>query len=424
MITRILVAGGGTGGHLFPGIAVVEELRRRLPSLEVLFVGTERGIEARVVPQMGERFHAIEVSPLVGRGTTELARNLATLPRAGIQALSILRSFRPDVVIGLGGYAAGPVLAAAAALRVRSALLEQNLQLGLTNKLLAKSVGRAYLTYEETAVHFGSGRARVFGNPVRRAFIDAARMAGHDPAGAQAHSRSVLVLGGSQGARALNEVLPDALGLVGLSQLGVAVVHQVGASMQEQVERRYRELGVDAVVVPFIDDVARAYLRASLVIARAGASTLAELCAVGRAAILVPYPHAAFDHQTKNALALERAGAAIVLPETTLGTQMLAEQVRALLIDSTRRNAMADAARRQGRPDAAAAVVDDLFAWLGVPTEGNRPLQPDTDEDLAHDGEDGLRVGSPSSPPIRRRPKVKRAELRLREVSMPVDAVR
>jgi UDP-N-acetylglucosamine--N-acetylmuramyl-(pentapeptide) pyrophosphoryl-undecaprenol N-acetylglucosamine transferase len=338
--------------------------------------------------------------------------------------LSVLRTFRPDLVIGLGGYAAGPVLAAAAASRIPSALLEQNVRLGLTNRVLAKSVGRAYVTYAETANHFGKERARVLGNPVRRAFVDAARMAGHDPAGVEARSRSVLVMGGSQGSRALNEIVPDALALAGLAELGVSVVHQTGASMLQEVQRRYREHGVDARVVPFIDDVARAYLHASLVIARAGATTLAELCAVGRASILVPYPHAAADHQTMNALALQRAGAALAVTESSLSAEMLADHVRTLLNDSPRRKAMADAARRAGRPDAAAAIVDDLFAWLGIPQENADPPQGEPEAHGDDKSSEGTEARPGSVPPIRRRPKVKRAELRLRPVSIPVDAVR
>jgi UDP-N-acetylglucosamine--N-acetylmuramyl-(pentapeptide) pyrophosphoryl-undecaprenol N-acetylglucosamine transferase len=424
MISKVLVAGGGTGGHLFPGIAVVEEMRRRLPHLTVLFVGTERGIEARLLPQLGERFHALDVKPLAGRKPVELARNLFALPKSAVQSLSLVRSFRPDLAIGLGGYAAGPLLLAAAALRVPSALLEQNAHVGVTNRLLARSVGRAYLTYEQTAPLFGSARARVFGNPVRRAFVDAARMTAHDPAGATARSRTVLVLGGSQGARALNEIVPEALARAGLAQLGLSVVHQTGAAMVEPVRQRYRELGVAAEVVAFIDDMARAYVGASLVIARAGATTLAEICTIGRASVLVPYPHAAQDHQTQNARALERAGAAITIPEPELEPAPLAERVRALLADEATRGRMAEAARRQGKPDAAAAIVDDLFGWLHVHTESPRA----EDEPAAGAGDAGSGPTRAESAelipePVRRKPRVRRAQLRLRAVDQQADAL-
>jgi UDP-N-acetylglucosamine--N-acetylmuramyl-(pentapeptide) pyrophosphoryl-undecaprenol N-acetylglucosamine transferase len=421
MINRVLVAGGGTGGHLFPGIAVVEELRRRLPRLEVLFVGTERGIEARVLPGLGERFAAIDVKPLVGKGAADLARGLISLPRSGWQALGLLRSFRPDVAIGLGGYAAGPLLACAAALRVPTALLEQNADVGLTNRMLGRSVGRAYLTYAQTVSAFGQERTRVLGNPVRRAFVDAARMAGHDPAGVEARSRNILVLGGSQGARALNELLPQALAHAGLSESGTSIVHQSGAGMAAAVEQAYRERGLRAEVVPFIDDIARAYVRASLVIARAGATTLAELCAIGRPSILVPYPHAAADHQTGNALALQAAGAAVCIAERDLTAQALAGEVSHLLTDGARRRSMADAARRCGRPDAAAAIVDDLFAWLGVPNESAPAAQHGGEGESAP--EPGRTSAAPRIP-IQRRAKVKRAELRVRPIEIAVDALR
>jgi UDP-N-acetylglucosamine--N-acetylmuramyl-(pentapeptide) pyrophosphoryl-undecaprenol N-acetylglucosamine transferase len=422
MIHRVLVAGGGTGGHLFPGIAVVEELRRRLPQLEVLFVGTERGIEARLVPAMGERLVTLEVRPLAGRRGAELVRNAFALPRALIQAGKVVRAFGPDLAIGLGGYAAGPVLLAAATLRVPTALLEQNVHLGLTNRLLARSVGRAYLTHPEAAGQFGE-RARVLGNPVRRAFVEAARRVRHDPAGVEARSRTVLVLGGSQGARSLNELVPQALAEVGVGQLGIEVVHQTGQAMVEQVSGRYRELGVPARVLAFIDDVARAYEQAALVIGRAGGSTLAELCAIGRASILVPYPHAAEDDQTQNALALQRHGATLAVLERELSTELLAGHVRSLLTDVGQRRTMAEAARKQGRPEAAAAIVDDLFSWLEVPSE--TAPDPEHSPDSEGEGADGKRAAPATLPPVRRRAKVKRAALRVRPVgSHPVTASR
>jgi UDP-N-acetylglucosamine--N-acetylmuramyl-(pentapeptide) pyrophosphoryl-undecaprenol N-acetylglucosamine transferase len=421
-LSRLLVAGGGTGGHLFPGIAVVEELRRRFPELDVLFVGTERGIEARVLPERNERFLPLDVRPLMGRSGAELARSLSVLPKSALSALGCVRAFQPDVTLGLGGYAAGPILLAAAAQRVPTALLEQNAHVGLTNRLLARAVGRAYLTFEETLPTFGETRGRLLGNPVRRAFVQAARRALHDPIGVEARARTVLVLGGSQGARALNTHVPAALARAGVRALGVRVVHQTGAAMVDEVSERYEALGIDASVVPFIDDVASAYLDAALVVARAGATTLAELCAVGRASVLVPYPHAAADHQTTNALALERAGAAICLREEDLSEVALADHVATLLAHPDRRRAMADAARRRGRPDAAAAIVDDLLAFLGVPSD-SAPDPAGSDESVAPAG------GAPSSIPpsaygTRRKAKVRRAELRLRTVCEPAGHAR
>lgn len=364
MIQRVIVAGGGTGGHLFPGIAVVEELRRRNPDLEVLFVGTERGIESRVVPSMGEKLETIDVTPLKGRTFAQLLGSLAKLPSAWGRAVSILRQHRPDVVLGVGGYASGPMLVAAATLGIPCALLEQNAYVGLTNRVLAKVVGRAYLSFEETRAVFGHA-ARVVGNPVRRAFVEAARSALVDPRGFDARARRILVLGGSQGARTLNQVVPEALASLDLASRGIEVLHQSGAAMRGEVAARYEALGVRAEVVPFVDDVARAYASASFVICRAGASTLAELAAIGRPAILVPFPHAADDHQARNAESFERDGAAVCIRESQLDVARLAEAARGLLSDPERRRAMSARARERGRPEAAATIVDDLLAWLG-----------------------------------------------------------
>lgn len=360
---KVLIAGGGTGGHLFPGLAVVEELRRRLGDIEILFVGTERGIEARVIPERGERLELIEVTPLKGRSPSELLRSLGRLPGAMARAAGIVRNFEPDLAIGVGGYASGPMLAAAATLGVPTAVLEQNAHLGLTNRMLAPIVGRGYLTFEQTSMAFGR-RGRIVGNPVRREFVEAARRAAADPEGFESRAETILVMGGSQGAKVLNEVVPEAMAKLDLASRGLRVVHQTGAAMQESVAARYAELGVEAEVVSFIDGMAEAYAKAAFVVARAGASTLAELCAVGRPSVLVPYPFAADDHQRKNAEALQAQGAARCIVQDDFDADALIAELGPLLEAQEARQEMADAARRSGRPDAAAAIVDDIFDWL------------------------------------------------------------
>lgn len=417
MIERVIVAGGGTGGHLFPGIAVVEELRRRSPNVDVLFVGTERGIENRVLPKLGERLALLDVKPLKGQGAVGVVRNLGRLPRAMAQAVAILREHKPQVVIGLGGYAAGPMLLTAASMRTPTALLEQNAQVGLTNRMLAPLVGRAYLTYPQTAGVFAAQRARVLGNPVRRALVEAAQIAQSDPRGVEARSRCILVLGGSQGAHALNRSVAEALANAGVASRGIAVLHQAGASAVLDVQARYDALGIRASVVPFIDDMARAYASASLIIARAGATSLAEICAIGRPSILVPYPHAADDHQTRNAEALERAGAAIMVRESELAGPKLADVTRGLLEHDDRRRAMAVAARSQGRPEAAAAIVDDMLEWLGE-TQGGAAFDPDPTSHGAgatdSERNDLAALSLPAG--AVRKPRVRRCELRLHTI--------
>lgn len=365
MIERIMVAGGGTGGHLFPGLAVVEELRRRVPGLEVRFVGTARGIEARILPGRGEQLDLLKVTPLKGQGAGARLRSFARIPGAMKQASSMMRDFEPDLVLGVGGYASGPVLLAASISGRPTAVLEQNAHVGMTNRILSRFVDRAYISFEQTEAVFGKAKSRFTGNPVRHEFVEHARLALADPEGFESRARTVLVLGGSQGARKLNEDVPRALARAGLPGRGLRVVHQAGESMRDEVEATYQELGVPAKVVTFIDDMARAYSNAALVVARAGATTLAELCAIGRPSILVPFPFAADDHQAKNARALEEQGASVCIPESELEVEELGTLVRALLDDSARRRDMAEAARAHGKPDAAATIVDDMLGWLG-----------------------------------------------------------
>ena len=417
MIRRIIIAGGGTGGHLFPGLAVVEELRRRDPSIEVLFVGTARGIESRILPARGERLELLTVTPLKGLGAAERLRSAARLPGAVTKAFGIIGDFKPHLVLRVGGYASGPVVLAASLRGIPTALLEQNASVGLTNRMLSGFVGRAYVTFEETRPVFGDKRTRVSGNPVRREFVDASRRAVADPEGFEARANTVLVIGGSQGARALNELAPQALASANLAQKGLRVVHQTGESMRDEVERVYRDLSLDAEVVPFIDDMARAYAHAALVIGRAGATTVAELCAIGRPSILVPFPFAAEDHQTKNARALEQEGAAVCLPEEELSAESLSAVVSRLVHSAPERSTMALAARKRGRPDAAAAIVDDLFDWLGAPEEPTRQARTPTSEPPGRDD------NGPSTPSLRANVQLRRATLPVRRRPLVVDGV-
>jgi len=385
MIERVILAGGGTGGHLFPGIAVHEELKRREPELETLFVGTARGIETKVIPQLGERLECLDVGPLKGRTRSQLVKNLIALPQAGYDAAKLLRSFRPTLVIGVGGYAAGPMVAAAAAMKIPTALLEQNAHVGLTNRLLARLVDRAYVSFDETVAAFPKGVAQMFGNPVRRNFVAAGNMARMDPSGFEMRARRVLVIGGSQGARSLNQLVPEALArAVQVSGRSVEIVHQTGHAMLDAVRARYEQLGIAATVTPFIEDMPRAYASAALVIGRAGATSIAEICAIGRPSILIPIP-TADDHQWPNARALEERGAALALREKDLTVEQLSEAVSRLLSRPEERRRMAEAARTMGKPDAAAAIVDDLCAWLGC---SSTDIDSEDTRDIAV--EDGL----------------------------------
>lgn len=355
---KVLIAGGGTGGHLFPGIAVAEELRSR--RVDVVFAGTQQGIESTEVPKHGFPLETIPVSGLMRVGMTKILAGVAKLPRAMWAARSVLTKHAPDVVVGIGGYASGPVAMAAIAMGIPTAVLEQNSVPGLTNRLVGRFSNRVFGSFESSRAFFPGDRFVLSGNPLRKRIVDLAEREADDALVGEsaAHKETrILVVGGSQGARALNEIVPDALAKVGSPS---QIKHQSGAREVALVEERYRKCGVVAEVTPFILDMAAAYLWADIVIARAGATTIAELMAVGRAAVFIPLPTAVSDHQTKNAAALEAVGAAIVMAQSGCTPDRLAPVVGGLCVDVQRRREMARAARALGRPQATREIADAL----------------------------------------------------------------
>ncbi len=348
---RVVIAGGGTGGHLYPGLSVAHALRRRDGRTVVSFVGTARGIEARVVPQEGFELDVIRSAGLKGKSAGAVARGVGLLPLSAFDAWQALSRRRPDLVIGVGGYSSGPVVALAAARGIPTLLLEQNATPGLTNRWLARLVDAAAVTYE-SSLRFFHGHGFVSGNPVREAFL----AIGPRPA-ASGGERRVLVFGGSQGAHAINQAMVAAATHVRDIQGSCAIVHQTGVRDLEAVKAGYAAAGVEADVRAFIDDMPHQMAAADVVVCRAGATTLAELTAAGRVGILIPFPHATDDHQRANARTLEAAGAAVMLEETALTGERLAAELRALLTDDERRQAMAARARGLARPDAADVIA-------------------------------------------------------------------
>jgi UDP-N-acetylglucosamine--N-acetylmuramyl-(pentapeptide) pyrophosphoryl-undecaprenol N-acetylglucosamine transferase len=355
----ILIAGGGTGGHVFPAIAVAEALQR-LADVEVVFVGTERGVESRVVPARGWRLECLEVQPMKGGGPTRALRGAVVALRATLRAFGIVRRLKPSAVLSVGGYAAGPATLAAAVLGVPVAVLEPNSTVGLANRLLAPFARCVFLAWDEAAKGFRAGAVRIYGVPLRAGFSPAAGVA-------TGPALRVLVMGGSQGAAVLNERLPEVFGILASRGVTARLVHQAGRDRDAAVRDAYSRAGVEGVeVVPFIDDVARALAEADLVVARAGAGTIAEITAVGRPSILVPFPHAADDHQAHNAEALARAGAAVCVRQEYADPRRLADEIERLLGDGLERRAMAVAAGARGRPDAARYVARDLLSMARV----------------------------------------------------------
>jgi UDP-N-acetylglucosamine--N-acetylmuramyl-(pentapeptide) pyrophosphoryl-undecaprenol N-acetylglucosamine transferase len=357
---RVVIAGGGTGGHVIPAIALAEEIVRRGGTAR--FVGTRGRLEERLVPEAGFDIDYIEVKPLVAGGIAGTLRGLAFVPLALFHSTRLLRKLGPDAVIGVGGYVAGPVVMGARLSGIPAALLEQNATVGLTNRLLSRFVTRAFVAYEETAKAFGGGIAELTGNPVRRPILDAAeKRRAAAPATSARRKVRVLVMGGSQGASAIDDRVPRAVARSGLAKR-VTVVHQCCHGQEPAVRKMYADAGITAEVVPFIDDTAAAYGACDLVIARAGATTVSELTVMGLPAILIPYPHHKDHQQALNAEPMRRAGAAVVLDEETAGEETLSSVIAAFVRDGKKRREAAEASYRLGRRDAAERIADGLEA--------------------------------------------------------------
>jgi UDP-N-acetylglucosamine--N-acetylmuramyl-(pentapeptide) pyrophosphoryl-undecaprenol N-acetylglucosamine transferase len=371
----VLIAGGGTGGHLFPGIALAEEVVTRHPKNDVVFVGTTRGLEARVVPQNGFVFEPITSRGLKGMGPVKLALGLLTLPLSFFEALSLVRKYRPDVVVGVGGYSSGPVVMAAWLLGVPTAVQEQNALPGFTNKLLGRFVKSVFLSFDDTTRFFPKGKAHVLGNPIRRALLDNFLKPN------SVHEKfTVLIFGGSLGARGLNTRVVEALEHLAPRKDSIRIVHQTGKADLETVKQGYAGKGFDADVREFIEDMSAAYLSSDLVVCRAGATTVAELTTCKKASILVPFPFATDDHQAVNAKALVEAGAALMFREAELTGEKLALAILSLEADRGRLKAMEKAAGSLGRPEAAREIADVLqqmcLAKWGALTGQKREGEP------------------------------------------------
>ena len=351
---RVVIAGGGTGGHLYPGIAIAREILARRPEAVVTFAGTARGIETKVVPREGFQLDLLRIAGLKGRSATAAVRGVALLPLSFADAWGIISRRTPDLVIGVGGYASGPVVMLAALRGIPTLLAEQNAVPGLTNRILSWVVSAAAVTFDSTVSFFGR-RGFVAGNPVRPEFF-AADHADSTESSPDRKAR-VLIFGGSQGAHAINVAMVAAAPRLAADG-GVDITHQTGERDVELVRSGYRDAGLPARVEPFLFAMDREMKRADVVVSRAGATSIAELTAAGRAAILIPLPTATDDHQKKNAEVLANAGAAELIEQKDLGGAMLAERVLALARDPARRHAIADAARRFARPDAAKVIVD------------------------------------------------------------------
>lgn len=366
---RLLIAGGGTGGHLFPGIAVAEEFLSRDTRNEVLFVGTEAGIEARTLPGSGYRLRTIATAGIRGKGGFSKAKSIGLLLYAYSQSRQILKEFKPDMVLGVGGYASGPVVLAARGMLIPRFIHEQNAIPGFTNKALARVAEQVFISLEESRSFFPKGRALLTGNPLRRQILESIE---NPPAlsGAPLCQRGVggdfhlLVFGGSRGAHTVNMAMVAALPLLKVLRDRLTVTHQTGIDDLAQVREAYQSVGIPGEVLPFIDNMAAEYRKADLIVCRAGATTIAEITATGKGCIFIPFPHAVDDHQRRNAEALLKERAGFMLLERELSGESLGRLILDLTKEPERIAETARNARDLARLEAARLIVDEMLKTL------------------------------------------------------------
>jgi len=355
---RLLLAGGGTGGHLFPAVALAQQLMQQDEKAEVLFVGTKKGLEQRLLPQIGLPLATVDMVGVVGRGWRGKLELIPKLVKSMFQAKKIVGDFKPDLLIGFGGYASVPVLLIAKMTGIPYMIHEQNAIPGLSNRLLAKGAKSICLSFASGNNGFNPDRVRVTGNPLRQG-LESVKAGLPQPG-------KLLIFGGSLGAQAINKAVVEMLPLLKNWENIPQILHQTGEKDFQQVQQAYRDAEFDpAQVVPFIDDMATAYSDASLVVCRAGATTLAELTVCGRPAILIPFPFAAKDHQTANARVLEDINAAVILPQDELSPERLAILLVDLLNDRQKLQFMAEQGRKLGSPGAAKRILDECRRVIG-----------------------------------------------------------
>jgi UDP-N-acetylglucosamine--N-acetylmuramyl-(pentapeptide) pyrophosphoryl-undecaprenol N-acetylglucosamine transferase len=352
---RVIIAGGGTGGHVIPALAIAQQLKKQFEA-EVLFIGTARGIETRLVPQAGFPLQLIQVGALKNVSLMTRIKTTFDLPRSLWISGRIVSDFRPDVVVGVGGYASGPAMIAAIRRRIPTLAFEPNVVPGFANRVVARFVSAAAVHFEETCEYFRN--CKVTGVPVRAAFFQIAAKASVTP--------TLLVFGGSQGAHAINQAMMESLPGLRAKIPTIHVIHQTGQRDYEAVQAAYQSAGISGEVHKFIDDMPATFARADLLVCRSGASSVGEITAAGKPAIFVPFPRAADDHQNKNARALESAGAAVVVEETNLEAAYLVETIATLLSDRARLRAMSAAAKSLAHPKAVEEIAEMVKRLAGT----------------------------------------------------------
>lgn len=361
---RCVIAGGGTGGHLFPGIAIAEAFIEKGKSNEVLFVGTKKGIEMRVLGVRGFSFKTIKIKALKGKSIIEKLATLWSLPIAISKAVSILKDFEPDIVIGVGGYASGPVILAASYLGIKTVIHEQNVIPGLTNRMLKYFTHKIFISFKEANRYFPTQKTILTGVPIRKeivALLTATEGINED----RKDKFQIFIFGGSAGAHRLNEKMIEAITYLGDIKSFLRVIHQTGFNDFNWVSKNYHGKGFDATVKPFFDDMAQYYKNSDLIICRSGASTIGELALAGKAAILIPYPYAAHNHQFFNAKHLVMKNAAMMIEDRELNGKLLAEKILYMFNHPEERERIGKAIRSFSKPDAAQEIVRHCYELFG-----------------------------------------------------------
>ncbi len=369
MLKRLMLATGGTGGHIFPALAVAQTVRDLHPECEIVFAGGEYGPEKEIVSRAGIRFKSFPARGIVGRGLKSLG-SIIWMSRSLVLSVIFLRSFRPQVVAGFGGYAGFMPVLAAAWLKIPTVIHEQNSCPGVTNRILSRKVSRVLISFPDEGNYFPRHAVVQTGNPIRKEIMDRSR----DYSSITGQAKRLLIMGGSQGATGINDHVLKSL--KHLKAMDVEIWHQTGKADYSRVKSVYETEYPEAKVEPFIENMAEAYSFASLVLCRAGASTLAELCAMGIPSILVPFPYATHDHQTINARYLEKQGAALLLAQSYLDQVNLSRVVIDLMETPDKLREMGRAALKAGRPDAALRIVQELEKIAGVHGQVSRVEGP------------------------------------------------
>ena len=367
----ILIAAGGTGGHLYPAIALARAFLERNATTRIVFVGTSRGLESKVLAHEGFELALISAKPIMGKGPLDVLSGLWAMPVSLWESRKLLHRRRPDLVIGVGGYTSPMMVLAAALAGVPRVIVEPNAHPGLANKAVGPFVHRVFLAFSSAAAAFRSSKVRVVGTPIRREFLTRCVPSSRTPSGDRRH---VLIFGGSQGAKAINSAAIEGLPTLLKQRPEITVTHQTGELDHRRVTEAYQRAGVSVNAVPFLYDMPTVINAADLVVARSGAMTVAELTACGKPAILIPLPTAIYDHQTKNAKVMQDAGAAVVIPQPQLNAQTFAGELASILGNPETMRAMSAASLSLRRMDAAEAIVRECYALIGDQHDVNQSL--------------------------------------------------